>query len=195
LANAQLLIYVVRPSEISSASFQAAAATAARSRGLTPGRWTYAAVAVSITPAADSRIVGVVSGGPFDGTEVTFGSAFTPGRFMLSAYRLNLAGLPDEGSPDAQLSGFTTVLREALGASSSTSAQSVRAGFKTLRSRLPWDRDVPEPIALEVAGAGGGIGWGVLAAIAAVGVAVAANRQGGLRGYERPRRRRRGGRR
>jgi hypothetical protein len=181
LANAQLLIYVLRPTEVSSEAFQAAAVTASRSRGLTPGAWTYSAVPVNLVASGDSRLVARVSGGPLDGQEFSFPSAFTPGRFMLSAYRQNVAGVPDEGDTSGVFSGFLTVFREAagLGATSSTTS---RAGFRTLRNAMSWDRGVPRVLELGGGASGSGLGWGVLALIGVGGIYVASRGSTGFSG-------------
>ena len=170
MATAQFLVHVIRATDVSGETFGIAAATAARIAGLTLGRWTYASLPVEISAAS------VIVGGQFDGVPVA--GDLRPGRYMMSAYRQNLAGPDDLG---IALPAFSQAFRTAL-AMPSGAGVNVRTGTRLPRSPISFDRGVPTPIPLEgEAGPAGGIGGGVLAVIAAGAVWVA-GRGGGLSG-------------
>jgi hypothetical protein len=174
VATAQILIHLISRSEVSAEAFQRAVLAAASAQGLTPGPWSYNALAVRVA-ATDSSLVGVIQGGPFDGQEITFGTAFTPGQFMLNAFRQNVSTVnPDIAT--SQFEGMTTSVRAAL-----QPFAALRTGFRTLRNRVGWDRDVPAPIALD-ATASSGLGWGVVALLGVAGLYVAAQGKTGLMG-------------
>lgn len=183
MANAQILLYVVRPSEVPAEAFQTSVSMAARAAGLGLGAWTYSATRVTMV-ATDFGAVGRVSGGPFDGQEFTFSGAFTPGAYMLSAFRQNLGSTAGDSDSFADVSS-------SVRASLSGASTAIRSGFRTLRNRLSWDVDIPGAIPLAGEGSTGGIGWGILAAIGAGGLLIAsrASASGSLKGLTKRRRR------
>lgn len=176
MATAQILIYIVRPTEVPVDTIRAAVTAAAQAQGLTPSAWTYASTAVSISPD------GTVTGGPLDGVTFPF-TSLSSHRLIVSAFRQNVAGLPEGGDALATaLNALRDAIRPAL-VPSSTPNVAMKIATRTTRIQVSWDKGVPAPLALPgEAGAGGGLGWGVLALIGVGAVYIAAQGKTGLMG-------------
>lgn len=185
MANAQILVLVSAPSEISTETFAAIVERAARAQGLGLGPWTYDATASTMAQAGSSFVERVV-GGPWDGLEITSGTTVPASRRMvISAFRQNLAGLPDNAAgADAALSALGTIVRAEL-----SSRGSVRLATRTTRNAISWDRGVPRPIDLSETGQTSGIGWGVVAGLTALAIFVVRGNPSGSSSSPRAKRR------
>lgn len=187
MAFAQILLLTRGLAEVPAEALRAAVEAAARREGLSPGSWTYdASAGTVVSDGTEERITDGVWAG-FSSAPSTPLAAGTR-RQVITSFRQNVSGPITEGTDGGTLARVSAAVRAALGAAS---IPVLRSGFRTIRNRLAWDRDIPR--AIELGGGGGGgaaLGLGVVALGAIVfymgrdyGKGDKRRRGGGLRGW------------
>lgn len=190
MSTAQLLVVVVGPSEVPAERFQSAVGEVSRRLGLTPSSWTYDATSATMV---NDGPTGTISDGPWSGTTFNTTTATGSRRVVISAFRQNVAGVPDSTvrgadgrlPADVALDSLSTGVRAIV----TVGASGARSAFRTLRNAISWDRGIPRALDLGAGGGGNAIGWGVVAALGALGLFLVGAKTGANAGARRERQR------
>lgn len=190
MAYAQILLLLRGATEVPAEVLRASVEAAARREALSVGSWTYdVSPGTVVSDGTEERVT--------DGVWAGFSSAPTGAlpagsrRQVLTAFRQNVSGQIVDGADGGTLARVAALVRADLQARGVGAL--LRSGFRTLRNRLAWDRDIPHAIELGDGGLGAGstIALGLLFfGLATMYGSGATKRRGGLKGWRGRRARR-----